>query len=103
MLKIPKTKLYIARAIRYTGIIAAVLTCILLYLTEYTAFTVLVFVFIALAVVGEMMIRTMYKCPRCGEGLLPYRKRDGFEKACPEFCPRCGGESVVEIADKTED
>ena len=103
MLKIPKTKLYIARAMRYVGVAAAVLLCFLMRAMEYKVFVVLVFVFIVLAVVGDMRIRSLYKCPRCNESLLPYKKRYGFEKACPEFCPRCGGEIVVEITDKTDD
>jgi len=103
MLKIPKKQLYIARTMRYCGIILAVFTCIMSSLiTSYGVLIVLIFAFVALTVAGEQMIRSLYKCPKCENRLLPYKSRNGFEKSCPEFCPHCGERIVVKIVDNND-
>ncbi len=100
MLKIPKKKLYMARAIRYCGITLAVFICIISsLLTTYGLLIVLIIAFVALTVAGEQWIRSLYKCPKCENRLLPYRSRSGLEKSCPDYCPHCGERIIVKITD----
>ena len=105
MLKIPKTKLYIARSMRYGGLTGALLSCLCIGVTR-PEWLILVFIygFMAIMLAGQFWIIALYKCPKCREKLLYRRdsRKLGLEKSCPEYCPSCGERIILEIVDVRE-
>ncbi len=115
MLKIPKKKLYIARAMRYGGFAGGLISCFVagssarVSVSVPITASVLTLVFLTIMLIGQGWIMDLYKCPKCETKLLPWRggryssmENIGLEKNCPEYCPRCGERIVVKIIDENE-
>ncbi|MBQ8831439.1 MAG: hypothetical protein IJ017_07550 [Oscillospiraceae bacterium] len=102
-LKIPKKKLYAARTIFYVSFAAALILCFTLSVIKPIGLGIAVFVAaLALMLIGQHWIISMYKCPKCEAKLLysSDRRKAGLENNCPEFCPQCGTKIIVEIVDE---
>ena len=101
MLEISGKKLSAARYLIYGGV-AGVIIIAIITSGANTGWSVGAIIgFALIAVGGEQWIRALYKCPKCGNRLLPWR-HFGFstlEKTCPEHCPKCGERIIVKIVD----
>ena len=102
-LEIPKKKLYIARTIYYVSFAVALILCFTMYVIKPIGLGIALFIVsLAIMLIGQHWIISMYKCPKCEAKLLYNndRRKTGFERNCPEYCPKCGTRVIVEIVDE---
>lgn len=97
MIKISKKKVFISRMLKYIGLagLVVLVLCFNEIQPKWIAY-VAAFVLAIISAIGEQWFRGMYACPNCGWRLLAYVRKGKPEDLCPDQCPNCGEEIVIE-------